>query len=347
MALYRMKMCRSVLDEGDRRLKKCVLLLYQPCHLSTNNRPKSAFSVIVSKAKYANEKYEKFLERKFPKFYLLYSTFMKGFRMLMVEAKEVGLIKQKMNHQGLQYHQLPYREMEKLRQFRRDILKAAPVVIISIPPFANYLVFLLMYLFPRQLLIRHFWTSKQQAEFLDVYHGMRMEAYADIMDGLSRAVPQVNEQSLQNKMFQLCTKVKNGSHPQINELQGVRPAFSGPPLGMKRLSVQQMKAFSRVMFLTPHLPLFLLQRRLGSHISEIHNLDSALIKLGVKELSEAELKRACYIRGLNSTPLSTDECRTWLNCWLELSSRLKVSEASLLLHSMVLLSTNYQRSLIH
>lgn len=29
-------------------------------------------------------------------------------------------------------------------QFRRDVIKAIPLVVISIPPFANYLVFVLM-----------------------------------------------------------------------------------------------------------------------------------------------------------------------------------------------------------
>ncbi|NP_001016022.1 LETM1 domain-containing protein 1 [Xenopus tropicalis] len=345
MALCRTRNCRFMMGEDGRRMRKCVLLLYQPCHLSTNSKPKSMLSLIASKAKYANEKYEHFLERKFPNFYLLYSTFMKGFRMLMTEAKEVGRIKQRMNHQGIPFHQLPYREMEKLRQFRRDIIKAAPVVIISIPPFANYLVFVLMYFFPRQLLIRHFWTPKQREEFLDIYHRMRVEAYPEILDGLLNAVPKLSERNLRNQMFQLCTQVQHGTHPQVENLHAVCTAFSGPPLGMKRLDVQQMKALSRVMFLTPHLPAFLLQHRLGSHICEIQNLDCALLKLGVNELSEEELKRACYIRGLNSTHLSREDCETWLHCWLQLSSMLKVSEASLLLHCMVLLSANYLQSI--
>ncbi|KAM4796047.1 LETM1 domain-containing protein 1 [Rhinophrynus dorsalis] len=345
MALCIARNCRAVKDCSNRRLRKCVILLCQHCHLSTNAKQNSILSCISSKAKHVNEKYERFLERKFPRFYLLYSTFMKGFRMLMTEAKEVARIKQKMNHQGIQFHQLSYREMEKVRQFRRDIIKAAPVVLISIPPFANYLVFVLMYFFPRQLLIRHFWTPKQQEEFLDVYHGMRVQVYSEILDHLLQAVPKVSDKPLRNQMLQLCTQVKHGSHPQVEDITEVRGAFSGPPLGMKRLAIHQLKALSRVMFLTPHLPAFLLQRRLGSHICELHNLDCALLQLGVSELTDEELKRACYIRGLNSTHLNTEDCRSWLKCWLQISSRLKVSEASLLLHSMVLLSTNYLQSL--
>ncbi|KAG8452585.1 hypothetical protein GDO86_004389 [Hymenochirus boettgeri] len=202
-----------------------------------------------------------------------------------------------------------------------------------------------MYFFPRQLLIRHFWTPKQQEEFLDIYHRMRTEVYTEILDSMLNALPKVPENHLRNQMFQLCTQVQHGVHPQVADLQVISSAFSGPPLGMKRLDVQQMKALSRVMFLTPHVPGFLLQHRLRSHIVEIWNLDCALVQLGVNELSDEELKRACYIRGLNSTHLSKEDCKRWLNCWLQLSSRLKVSEASLLLHSMVFLSVNYLQSL--
>ncbi|XP_075055422.1 LETM1 domain-containing protein 1 [Mixophyes fleayi] len=345
MALYRTRMCPSLLDRGDRCLRKCVLMLYQPCHLSTSQKPQTVFSRIAAKTKSFNAKYEQFLERTFPNFYILYSTFTKGFRMVLVDGKDVRRIVKKMNSQKLPYHQLPYREMEKLRQFRRDIIKALPVMIISIPPFANYLVFVLMYFFPRQLLIRHFWTPKQQEEFLDIYHDLRKGVYTDLMDSLVKSVPRVTEQPLQNQMLQLVTQVQRGVHPSVTEIQDVRDAFSGPPYCMSRLHVQQMKSLSRIMFLTPHLPAFFLQRRLMSHIFEIHQLDIALLQLGVKELTDEEVKRACYIRGLNSTPLNTEDCREWLNCWLQLSNNLKASEASLLLHSMVLLSANYLQSL--
>ncbi|XP_069614716.1 LETM1 domain-containing protein 1 [Ranitomeya imitator] len=345
MALCRTGTCRLLLDGGGRRLRKCLVTLYQPCHLSTNQKPQGVLSLITSKAKHLNTRYERFLERKFPNFYILYSTFMKGLRMLLMDGKEVRQIRGKMTSQGLQYHQLPYREMEKLRQFRRDIIKATPVMIISIPPFANYLVFVLMYFFPRQLLIRYFWTPKQQEEFLEIYHNKRKDVYEDVLDSLLESLNSVPEQTLQDQIRQVVAQVQQGIHPKVTDIEEVRAAFSGPPLCLKSLHVQQMRALSRLMFLTPHLPAFFLQRRLRSHIFEIHHLDSALLQCGVRELSDEEIKKACYIRGLNSTHLSTEDCRKWLNCWIQLSEKLKESEASLLLHSMVLLSANYLQSL--
>ncbi|KAM9115329.1 LETM1 domain-containing protein 1 isoform 2-T2 [Pangshura tecta] len=246
-----------------------------------------------------------------------------------------------MSLKKIDFHQLPYREMERLRQFRRDLIKAIPIGLLTLPPFANYLIFLLMYLFPRQLLIRHFWTPKQQFEFLNIYHGMRREVYPEIIDGLEQVTRFIADQQLRDQMQELCTKVQSGSHPEVAKLLAVRSLFVGHPLGLQRLRVWQVKALSRVLFLTPHLPIFLLRYRLRSHMLELQHLDRAMLKLGVSELSEEEVKMACYIRGLNSTHLSASESQKWLKQWAKLSCELKDAEISLLAHSMVLLSTNY------
>ncbi|XP_025069198.1 LETM1 domain-containing protein 1 isoform X1 [Alligator sinensis] len=276
--------------------------------LSSKPDPRPLLSALLSTVKRASGRYERFLERRFPRFYLLYATSHRGFKALFLEAIEIRKIKINMAHQGISFQQLPYRDMERLRQFRRDLIKAIPVSLLSLPPFANYFVLVLIYLFPRQLLIHYFWTPKQQVEFLNIYHGMRREAYPDIIDGLARATQFVADQQIRDPMQRLCTK----------------------------------KALSRVLFLTPHLPTIFLRYRLQNHVQEIQHLDRAMLKLGVKELSDEEVNRACYVRGLNSTRLSPAECREWLDQWLKLSCMLKDSEASLLAHSMVLLSTNYQ-----
>ncbi|XP_013930706.1 PREDICTED: LETM1 domain-containing protein 1-like [Thamnophis sirtalis] len=114
------------------------------CHFSSKANSNKPTSALVSKIKYLNQKYERYLERKFPRFYQLYSTFLKGLQVFFSEAKEIRRIKADMLNKNIQFHQLPYREMERLRQFRRDLIKAIPVGILSLPPFANYLVLLLI-----------------------------------------------------------------------------------------------------------------------------------------------------------------------------------------------------------
>ncbi|XP_072510801.1 LETM1 domain-containing protein 1 isoform X2 [Notamacropus eugenii] len=310
-------------------------------HLSPKGDVKSFVSSFVAKTKVVNEKYNRFLERRFPRFYVVYSAFVKGFRMLLADAKKARRIKTFMSQKKVMFHQLSYRDMEHLRQFRRDVTKCLFLGIISIPPFANYLVFLLMYLYPRQLLIQHFWTSKQQLEFLDIYHARRKQSHPEILNCLEKAIPLISNTALQRHFTQLCNKVQNGAHPGLNDLLLLKKCFSVYPLDIAHLSVPHIKALSRAMLLTPHLPSVLLRYRLNKHTTVLHQLDKALKRLGTGQLTAQEVKSACYLRGLDSTHLAEDWCRVWLEEWLQLSCSLKNAEMSLLLHAVVFLSTNY------
>uniref|UniRef100_A0A4W6F9M7 LETM1 domain containing 1 n=1 Tax=Lates calcarifer TaxID=8187 RepID=A0A4W6F9M7_LATCA len=303
---------------------------------------------VSSRLQWANKKYETFLKRRFPRFYQLYHTFVEGFKLLFQDAKEVRRIKAKMYSDGVKFQDLPYREMEKLRQFRRDMIKAVPLVMISLPPFANYLVFVLMYFLPRQLLIPHFWTPRQQVEFRGVYNSLRARHHLPVLKGLEYTSHQVKDSHLQSCLqgSVLCTDlVQSGVNPKVSEILAVRRLFSGPPLGIKRMSVDHMRHISPLLFLTPRLPGFFIGRRLNSHGLELLQLDRALSKLGPHQLSDAELRQACFVRGLNSDCLSINQCREWLSQWLQVSSSLKDSEVSLLLHNMVFLSANYHNGL--
>ncbi|NXS90949.1 LTMD1 protein, partial [Jacana jacana] len=320
--------------------------------LSTKAGSRSVVAALVATAKRLNGRYERFLERTFPRFYVLYATFTRGVQALFLEVKEIRKIKSKMHQQRLSVHQLPYRDMERLRQilislscfgsqFRRDVIKAIPVGVIAIPPFANFLVIVLMYFFPRQLLIRYFWTPSQQVEFLDTYDAIRRDSYPQVVTNIALAARSLPEPQLQKRLQDLCGEVQRGSQPRVAELYAVRSLFSGSPLGLNKLQASHVKALSQVLFLTPHLPAFLLRHRLRSHVLEIRHLDRAMLRLGLGQLSEEELRAACYLRGLNSTHLGMSECRAWLEQWLGLSCKLQASEASLLANSMVLLSLNY------
>ncbi|XP_039910330.1 LETM1 domain-containing protein 1-like isoform X2 [Hirundo rustica] len=309
---------------------------------SSRAASRALVAAVVAAAQRVNASFEQYLQRSFPRFYLLHSTFKTGIQALFLEVKEIGKIKSRMRRQRLSARQLPYRDMERLRQFRRDVLKAIPIGIIAIPPFANFLVIVLMYFFPRQLLIRHFWTPKQQLEFLDAYDRARRLSYPDVLRGLAlaaRALPQPQPREL---LQQLCAQ--GGARPGLEQLLAVRSSFSGSVLALNALRAEHARALSRVLFLTPHFPAFLLRRRLRSHVLEIRHLDRALLHLGPGQLSEEELRAACYLRGLNPTRLGRAECRAWLEQWLRLSCELRASEASLLAHSMVLLSLNYRQA---
>ncbi|XP_077369409.1 LETM1 domain-containing protein 1 [Festucalex cinctus] len=314
---------------------------HQSRYYSSSDVRRGLGRYVTSRLQWVNSKYEDFLKRRFPRFYLLYHTFGEGFKLLFRDAKDVTLIKRKMSSDGIKFQDLSYREMEKLRQFRRDMLKGIPLVLISIPPFANYLVFFLMYFFPRQVLIPHFWTPRQQLEFRQLYHSLRVRQHRPVVRDLQHASGQMKDSQMRTRLHNLCSQVQNGANPKVPEILAVRSLFSGTPLGMSKLSVEQMRNLSPLLFLTPRLPGFLMGRRLSSHALELLQLDRALGKLGPRQLSDSEVRQACYLRGLNSDHLAVNQCREWLDQWLRVSSSLKDSDISLLLHCLVFLSANY------
>ncbi|XP_025256728.1 LETM1 domain-containing protein 1 isoform X8 [Theropithecus gelada] len=239
----RLQLGRSGLAWGAPRSSKL--------HLSPKADVKNLMSYVVTKTKAINGKYHRFLGRHFPRFYVLYTIFMKGLQMLWADAKKARRIKTNMWKHNIKFHQLPYREMEHLRQIQR------------------------------------------------------------------------------------------GTHPAIHDILALRECFSNHPLGVNQLQALHVKALSRAMLLTSYLPPPLLRHRLKTHTTVIHQLDKALAKLGIGQLTAQEVKSACYLRGLNSTHIGEDRCRTWLGEWLQISCSLKETELSLLLHNVVLLSTNY------
>ncbi|XP_012676239.1 LETM1 domain-containing protein 1 isoform X2 [Clupea harengus] len=288
--LFRAQVSDMTIGLGTSKQLQTRLRLCQ--HFSTSKAREGLGQTIIVRLQWANEKYEHFLQERFPNFYILYRTFLNGFQLFFQDAKEVRGIKTRMLANNTDRWTLPYREMEKLRQFRSDMIIAIPLLLISIPPFANYVVFILMYLFPRHLLIRHFWTSQQLVEFQAVYHSHRAHSYRPVMDALMRAVPSIKDGNLQLCLMELCGKVQSGGHPIVSEVHALRTLFVESNLGLKRMYADDMKSLCSLLFLTSHLPSFLIGLRLNSHALELMHLDRALSQLGPNHLSDAEIKQS-------------------------------------------------------
>lgn len=69
------------------------------------------------------------------------------------------------------------------------------------------LLFTARYFFPRQLLIPHFWTPRQQVEFQGVYHSLRVRHHWPVLKGLEYTSLQVKDNQLQSRLKDLCAKV--------------------------------------------------------------------------------------------------------------------------------------------
>ncbi|XP_072521956.1 LETM1 domain-containing protein 1-like isoform X2 [Salminus brasiliensis] len=287
-----------------------------------------------------NDKYERFLEQRFPRFYVLYHTLMKGFRLLFEDVKEVRRIKRSLRSNNIHYRELPYRDLERLLLFRQDMFKAIPLAVISLPPFAIGLVFTLMCLFPRQLLFRHFWTPQQQRKFQMIAHVKRSQHQAEVLKNIAWTIPRVSKWPRRTLLLNLYAKVQSGAHPSVSELCAVREVFSGPPLGLQSLKPSHLRSLGSQLPVIVWLPSFLVRRRLTTKALDLLYLDRALGSLGLDQLTDEETRRACDLRGLSPSHLSSSQCREWLHQWTQFSAQVKDSEPSLLLHSMAVLTLN-------
>lgn len=70
------------------------------------------------------------------------------------------------------------------------------------------LLFSPRYFFPRQLLIRYFWTPSQQVEFLEAYDAIRRDSYPDVVKNLALAARSLPDLQLQKRLQELCTEVR-------------------------------------------------------------------------------------------------------------------------------------------
>ncbi|MEJ1271226.1 LETM1 domain containing 1 [Cricetulus griseus] len=272
-------------------------------HLSPKADVKNLISYVVTKTRAINGTYHRFLGHHFPRFYALYTVFMK---------------------EGCYDKQLL--ALQEWMPFPCPSPEQGTVAVQTCP---SDLAKKWRYLFPRQLLVKHFWTPKQQIDFLDIYHSLRKQSHSEIITHLERASALVSDERLRWHLKDLCTKVQNGAHPTAHDILALRECFSTWPLGLNQLQALHMRALSRAMLLTPYLPPALLRWRLKSHTTVIHQLDRALAKLGVGQLTAQEVKSACYLRGLNSTHIADDRCRTWLGEWLQISCSLKAPTSAM------------------
>ncbi|XP_051499687.1 LETM1 domain-containing protein 1 isoform X2 [Apus apus] len=86
------------------------------CYRSGRAGPRALLAALASRAKTFPRTYERFLQGSCPRLYLLHTTFSRGIQALLLEVQEIRKIRWKMSQQSLRVQQLPYRDMERLRQ---------------------------------------------------------------------------------------------------------------------------------------------------------------------------------------------------------------------------------------
>ncbi|CAH1248886.1 LETM1 domain-containing protein 1-like [Branchiostoma lanceolatum] len=302
-----------------------------------NNGSSSMFSLYVR----LNDSIGQLLQRTHPAAGKVYVQFINGAVQSWREGKTSVRIMRHKRTLGRDYTKLTWREVDSCRQFKLDVLKTLPVFLVASLPFVWLLVLPLIYFYPKQLLSSQFWSAGQKVSFFTSYHMKRVAYYPSILQALHRKLHRVEDFRNRTKLQELCANALREESPSSAAVMRVRPTFTHPVLHFNRLSRTQLAWLSRVLLLNPYLPKVLLRRRLLKHLEDVHAMDQGIQQEGISKLTTQELRKMCYIRGVDSMSWSRDTCVAWLTQWVQISTQLQASELCLLVHCMVFLSTGH------
>lgn len=295
-------------------------------------------------SKYINyiKNYEATLDRNFPKTMRFYRIFRNGTKEFFLDLRRyISLIK-KQNLDGL--NDKKREEIELAYRMPKDLLKISPVLLISMLPFTNYIIFPLAYYFPRQLLTYHFWTAEQRKDFMIVDHKKKFKYSRPLFHCMKMKVNYINDRCIQARWSGIIACLGSGGHPTTESVISCSNLFSSLPYSLEMLTDRHMKQLLGIHGLPIWRPFK--RRRLIERGTLLKQMDDAIIKEGgVINMSEESLCWALSFRGLNSANMPVQNMRKWLKKWIILSSSVDDSKLSLLLHAPILLAYNHANNL--
>ncbi|XP_015189122.1 PREDICTED: LETM1 domain-containing protein 1 [Polistes dominula] len=294
--------------------------------------------------KYVNyiKSYEATLSKNFPKTMGLYRMFVYGTQNYISDLKVYLVILKKHSLDGLD--SLTRDEIQLAHSIHKDVIKAAPVILISLIPFTNYAIIPLAYFFPRQMLTHHFWTPEQKIDFTLYYYSQRFKYSRPLFHCMESKANHINDQILKTKWSGIIACLGSGGQPTVESMVSCIALFASSPYSLDTLESKHMNKLLGIHELSVWKPFR--KQRLKERGLLIKRMDDAIIKEGgVNTMSVESLSWAVSFRGLNSVNMSTESMKDWLEQWILLSTSVDNSTLSLLLHGPILLAYNHINNL--
>ncbi|XP_051162920.1 LETM1 domain-containing protein 1 isoform X1 [Leptopilina boulardi] len=276
------------------------------------------------------------VEKRFPKMKIM-RVFNTGLKDIYQDIKKYISIKKKKKLNGIQ--SLTRDEIELNFKLPRDLLKVSPVLIISAIPFTNYIVFPLIYFFPRVFLVSYFWTIQQRLDYF-LYNYKRKLKYNKPVLRCLQAQKREISQLHRIRWNGIIASLGSGTHPTISDLIACKELFKGHPFSLNSLKRNHINELLGLHTMSRWMPFR--RKRLLNRGLLIKSMDIAIQKEGgVTKIPIEALKWVVSFRGLNPVNMSTESMQEWLDQWLIISSEVDKTSISLLLHCPVLLAYNH------
>ncbi|XP_074662286.1 LETM1 domain-containing protein 1-like [Tubulanus polymorphus] len=282
---------------------------------------------------------EVFLEKRFPTASNMFKVFKIGIKDFFNDFKEFYKVSVGV-WSATPLNTFTWRQLDAYRKMPRDMLKVAPVLLISALPFGPYFIFPIAYFFPRFLLSRQFWTADQERDFTLRTLKHRLHHYRAICNALhvnTETIPK----PLQDEFWSILEKLESGQHPSTEEILDLKPMFKAEPFSLDEISLTYSRHLSKSM----GMPLF--RYKLKEDAIVFAQMDKALLREDWSTISDPELEQLCIARGLSPVSLSREERLNYLKQWTTISQKLDDQSLSLLLHLPCFLTLNHPNHVIY
>jgi len=284
------------------------------------------------------QNYDTVLEKRFPAAMQLYRTFFGGVKEFYKDMKRFLKVTKIANDSELGLRALTRSEIECYFQTPKDMVKIAPVLLISALPFAPYVVFPVAYMYPRVLLTSHFWTLQQQTEFKLQYLRQRLTYSKAVFRCLQAKLDSVKDVVDQERMRHIFGLLGSGTHPTADEILDTKHIWALPPYRLDSLSNRHLVYLCRQHGMSAGL---FKRGRLAERSYLVHHMDLAIKREGdVHNLPHEVLRNSCVLRGLNPSNLSHEQMVEWLRLWVRISEHVDGDNVSLYLHLPTLIGYN-------
>lgn len=128
-------------DKLDARLKTLVKVEKKQLQQSLDQKRENVRQYFFTRFFNYISNYNELFEKRFPAAYTVYRVFTVGVKDFYTDMKKYFKINSIMNQSEKGIKALTRKELEHWRQMPADMMKVAPVLLISALPFANYVVF--------------------------------------------------------------------------------------------------------------------------------------------------------------------------------------------------------------
>ncbi|XP_054275647.1 LETM1 domain-containing protein 1 [Macrosteles quadrilineatus] len=324
---------RFLLDSSFNSHRRCVH------NEASKEREKQIRNYVLSRYMQYVQQYADVLEKRFPTAIRVYRVFTIGVKDFYGDLKVFLALFHKVNLTSKGLEALTRRELEIYHKMPKDMVRIAPVLLLSALPFANYVIFPLAYYFPRHLLTSHFWSLQQRHEFALIDHRNRLHHFKGVFRALQWQMENLKDHKLYCHWESVIGCLGSGLHPNTEEVLECKTLFAEAPYHLNCIYSSHVKELLRSHGMHTG---WRRRRRLAERAKLVQLMDQAICREGgVSSLSQDEIRAACLFRGLNPANMKRADMEAWLQDWLYVSQNLTKDCRSLVLHCPILLAYNH------